>query len=539
MSDQSGPSNSPGADSLSPTKVATGIGRGIALAALLIAVGNIASRVLGQARESIIAYLFGTSAESSAYAIASAVPTSLYDFIVGGLVSAALVPVFSELAERDDGQLGHVAGTIFTAATLMMAGAAGLTWLLARPIGALLTAGSGESLLRAETISLIRWMLPATVLMALAGLVTGLLQARQQFLLPAFSTATFNLGIIVGGLLFTGIAGIGVRSLAIGMSLGALGQVLLQLPGLRGTHLRLGVDLRHPDVRRIGRLYVPVMVGIAFSLVGVVIDRALASGVSDDAAATMRFATTLIQLALGVVATAISLAALPTLSRQGTNGSDLVEYRRTLALSIKALLLLLLPITALLAALAVPIASLLFEWGRASSEDARSIATALLVYLPMLVAAGIDQPLIFAFYARRNTLLPNLVNGAAIGAYLVVALLLVRPLGMYGLILGNVAQWWVHALLMLWFAHRRLNAVRGQRLVEAAWKGLVASALVGGICFGLSGMLEEQVQGKWQALALVVGVGTLGGVLYLGLAYFLRLEVVHTFSTALVRRIRR
>ncbi len=509
------------------------------MAALLIALGNIASRVLGQARESIIAYLFGTSAESSAYAIASAVPTSLYDFIVGGLVSAALVPVFSELADRDDGELGHVAGTIFTAATLAMVAAASVVWLAARPIGALLTASSGESLLRTETISLIRWMVPATVLMALAGLVTGLLQARRQFLLPAFSTATFNLGIIVAGLLLTGLTGIGVRSLAIGMSLGALGQVLLQLPGIRGSRLQLGLDLRHPEVQRIGRLYIPVMIGIAFSLVGVVIDRALASGVSDGAAATMRFATTLIQLALGVVATAISLAALPTLSRQGTDAADLGEYRRTLALSIKALLLLLLPITALLAALAVPIASLLFQWGRASSDDARAIATALLVYLPMLIAAGIDQPLIFAFYARRNTLLPNVVNGAAIGAYLVVALLLVRPLGMYGLILGNVAQWWVHALLMLWFAHHWLDALRGQRLIEAAWKGLLASGIAGAVCFGLSRTLGEIAGDKWAALAAVVGLGSFSGILYLGLAYLLRLEVLHAFGAALVRRVRR
>ncbi|MDP9310442.1 MAG: murein biosynthesis integral membrane protein MurJ [Chloroflexota bacterium] len=540
MSKLPAPTNSPTTESLTPTPTTPAqVGRGIAVAALLIALGNLASRVLGQARESIIAYLFGTTVESSAYAIASAVPTSLYDFIVGGLVSAALVPVFSELADRDEGELGQVAGTIFTAATLVMGLAAGLAWLAAQPLGTLLTAQGGPSALRSETISLIRWMVPAAVLMALAGLITGLLQARRQFLLPAFSTATFNLGIIAGGLLFTGIAGIGVQSLAIGMFLGALGQVVLQLPGLRGVRLRLGLDLRHPHVRRIGRLYIPVMIGISFSLIGVVIDRALASGVSSSAAATMRFATTLIQLALGIVATAISLAALPTLSRQGADANDLTEYRRTLALSIKALLLLLLPITALLAALATPIASLLFEWGRASAQDAQAIATALLVYLPMLVAAGIDQPLIFAFYARRNTLLPNLVNGGAIAAYLVVALLLVRPLGVYGLILGNVAQWWVHALLMLWFAHRRLDALRGQRLVEAACKGCVASGAAGLVCVGLLHTTRELTFSKWGNLLLIGGLGALTALVYLVAAHLLRIEALHLFGSALRRRIRR
>lgn len=513
------------------------VGRGIAIAALLIAVGNIASRVLGQARESLIAYLFGTGVASSAYAIAAAVPTSLYDLMVGGLISAALVPVFSELAERDERELGRVAGTIFTTATLALGLAAGLVWLGAAPVGRLLTAGSGgDSAIRTLTTSLIRWMVPATVLMGLAGLLTGLLQARRMFLLPAFSTATFNAGIILGGLLFTPL--LGVRSLALGMLLGALGQVLLQLPGLRGVHLRPGLALGHPEVRRIGRLYVPVMLGIGFSLIGVTVDRALAAGVSEDAAARMRFATTLIQLALGVVATAISLAALPTLSRQGSDAHDLAEYRRTLALSIKALLLLLLPITALLGALAFPVTALLFQQGATSPTAAAAIAMALLVYLPSLIAAGIDQPLIFAFYARRNTLLPNLVNGAAIAAYLVTALLLVRPLGVYGLILGNVAQWWTHALLMLWFAHRRLDALRGQRLVEAFAKGMLASALAGAITFGLAWLIGTPA-GKLALLAQIAGLGGLGVLLYLGLARALRLEALTLFGTAIRHRLAR
>ncbi|HEX6293234.1 MAG TPA: murein biosynthesis integral membrane protein MurJ [Herpetosiphonaceae bacterium] len=520
-----------------PTTPAAQIGRGIAIAAALIAIGNIASRLLGQARETIIARLFGVSVESSAYAIASAVPTTLYDLIVGGLVSAALVPVFSELAERDEAELGRVAGTIFTLATLIMATAAGLTWLAAPWLGTLLTLSTNSPMLRSETIDLIPWMLPATIFMALAGLITGLLQARRRFLLPAFSTATFNVGIIVGGLLFS--AGYGVRSLAIGMGIGALGQVLLQAPGLRGVPLRLALDLRHPDVRRIGRLYVPVLIGLSFSLIGIVIDRSLASGVSEGAAAQMRFATTLIQLALGIVATAISLAALPTLSRQGADPSDLTEYRRTLALSIKSLLLLLLPVTALMAALAYPITALLFEGGETTAAGAVAIGTALLFYLPSLIAAGIDQPLIFAFYARRNTLLPNLVNGGAIGAYLLVAFLTVRAWGVYGLILGNVVQWWVHALLMLWFAHHRLDALRGQRLGEAVWKGVLASGAAGAICGALYTLVDGPAQGKIMILALIVGLGSLGLGLYLGMAYLLRLEALYAFGAAIGRRMRR
>jgi putative peptidoglycan lipid II flippase len=533
----SAPTDPPAQPSGQTPSPAAQVGQGIAIAAALIALGNIASRLLGQARETITAHLFGVSGESSAYAIASAVPTTLYDLIVGGLVSAALVPVFSELAERDEHELGRVAGTIFTLATLTMAVAAGIVWVGAPLVGTLLTLSTDSPLLRSQTISLIPWMLPATMLMALAGLITGLLQARRHFLLPAFSTATFNLGIIVGGLLFS--ASYGIHSLAIGMGIGALGQVLLQTPGMRGVYLRPGFDLKHPEVRRIGRLYIPVLIGLSFSLIGIVIDRSLASGVNDRAAAQMRFATTLIQLALGIVATAISLAALPTLSRQGSDPSNLDEYRRTLALSVKSLLLLILPVTALMAALAYPITSLLFEGGETTPAAAAAIGTALLFYLPSLVAAGVDQPLIFAFYARRNTLLPNLVNGGAIAAYLLVAFLTVRVWGVYGLILGNVVQWWVHALLMLWFAHRRLDALRRQRLGEALWKGMIASGSAGAVCFGLNHLLVDFAQNKASILGLIVVLGMVGLVVYIGVAYLLRLEALYVFGTAIRGRIRR
>jgi len=156
----------------------------------------------------------------------------------------------------------------------------------------------------------------------------------------------------------------------------------------------------------------------------------------------------------------------------------------------------------------------------------------------MLVAAGVDQPLIFAFYARRNTLLPNLVNGAAIAAYLVTALLLVEQLGVYGLILGNVAQWWTHALLMLWFAHRRLHALRSQRLGEALWKGLFASAIAGLVCFGLyrmTGTLET----KLATLAQIVGIGLVGVVVYLATVRLLRLEAAGIFGAGLAARLHR
>ncbi len=515
-----------------------GIGRGIAVAAGLIALGNIASRIIGQVRESVTAGLFGATGgvDASAYALASRVPTTLYDFIVGGLVSAALVPVFAELAERDEQELGLVAGTIFSAATLLAALAAALAWIFAPQIGTLMTLTAGPGALRDTTTSLIRWMLPATVLMASSGLTTGLLQARRQFLLPAFATAVFNVGIILGA--WTLNRTLHVRSLAVGMILGAAFQVLLQVPGLRGTYLRPGLRLGHPAVRRIARLYTPVLLGLSFALIGTVVDAALASGQQPGSAAIMRYATTLIQLALGIIATAVSLATLPTLSRQGAD-SDLVEYRRTLTMSLKVVLLLILPATAALAALAQPIIVLLFQQGAFGGLDTQITTLALLFYLPSLIAAAVDQPLIFAFYARKNTLLPNLVNGAAIGTYLLVAFGTVRTLGVFGLILANGMQWGVHALLMIWFAHRHLDAIRTHGLAVAFAKGSLASAAAGGAGYGTFLLLGGHATHKVDALLMIVAGGAVVGCVYLLLARLLRMEALEVLMAGVRRRVAR
>lgn len=513
------------------------VGRGIAIAAVLIAAGNVASRVLGVAREAVIARAFGVGALASGFAIASLVPNQLYDLLVGGLLSAALIPVFSELAERDDRELGHVAGTIFTFTTLLLLLTSALVWVFAPQIGTLLTAGAGAArgdtaLVRSTTILLIPWLLPATVITVVAGLISGLLQARRRFLLPAFSTVAFNAGIIAGTVLLS--ARLGVRSLAVGMFIGGLAQVLLQLPGLRGVPLRWGLDLRHPAVRRIAVLYGPVLLGLSFGLGGSIVDRALAAGVSASAAAIMSRATTLIQFALGVVATAVSVAALPTLARQA--GGDEQAFRGTLALSIKALLFLLLPATALLGALAQPVVVFVFGGGATNAADRALIRNAVLVYLPMLIAAGVDQPLIMGFYARRNTLLPNLVNGAAIAAYLITAFALVKPLGVYGLIIGNVVQWWTHAGLMASFAQRHFDALHNQRLLEAVWKGVVASAVAGVVCWLAFDLIGTQPASRIMLAGQLVAVGGLGLAVYLLLAAALRTEALGVFGSALRRR---
>ncbi|MBS1964682.1 MAG: murein biosynthesis integral membrane protein MurJ [Chloroflexi bacterium SZAS-1] len=512
-----------------PPSAAATLARRIAIAALLIAFGNIASRVLGLVRESVIAGTFSRGTAVDVFTAASTIPTTLYDLLINGAISAALVPVFSEYAEGDEREFWHVASIIINLALVVVAlVTAVLIWQA--PLAVTLLAGGFKDDIRAQATQMVRWLLPAVLFMALSGLITAILYARQRFLLPAFTTSAYNAGIILGALLLT--PALGPFSLVAGVLVGALLQVLLQLPGLRGMAYRPVIDLRHPGVRRILRLYAPVALGISFSIMGIVLDRNLASRLPSSALSTMRYATTLIQFPLGLVAAAVSFAVLPTLSRQAS-ASDDSAFQRTLAMGLKVVLLLILPATAGLAALARPVVAALFQHGNFAAQDTDAVARALLLYLPGLPAAAIDQMLLFAFYAHKRTLAPNLVQGAAVGLYALTAFgLLALNLGVGALILGNSAQWVGHMLLLLVLS-RGLVSLRGVRLGEALLKSLAACAVMVGAIVLLARWLPG---GPLVQLALAGGVGA---VLYFGTGLLLRIEALDFFVAALQRRLRR
>jgi putative peptidoglycan lipid II flippase len=513
------------------------IARRVALAALLIALGNIASRVLGVVREAVIAGTFGRGADVATFKAASTIPTILYDLLVSGAISAALVPVLSEYSEGDDAEFWHVASTIINLTLLSLAIITALL-IWQAPVAVTLLAGGFQAGVREQTIQMVRWLLPAVVFMGLSGLITALLYARQRFLLPAFTTSTFNLGIIVGALLLTPL--LGPFSLVAGVLIGALLQVLLQLPGLRNPNsenhspfYRPILDLRHPGVRRILKLYAPVALGIGFSVIGVVLDRNLASRQAAQAIPTMAYATTLIQFPLGLVATAVSFAVLPTLSRQAA-AHDERAFRATLGMGIKVVLLLILPAAAGLAALATPITALIFERRAFSAGDTAETARALLFYLPGLPAAALDQMLLFAFYAHKRTLAPNLVQGAAIGLYAItaLALLALTDLGYFALILGNSAQWIGHALILLLIS-RGLVSLRGLRLGESLINcGGAALALLL-VAWGIAAFLPGA------PLARLVLAGGAGAAVYFGICLLLRVEALDFFVAAVRQRIDR
>ncbi len=536
---------------------------GIAKAAGILSLGNAASRALGLVRDIVIADLFGASPWVSAFEVASTVPTMIYDLLIGGLLSAALVPVFSDYTSPQKRQeLWHIFSVVLSLAVVTLSVIVIFLELLA-PQVAWLLGGGFEAELQVVTTKMIRIILPAVLFFGLSGMVTGLLYTLKRFTYPAFGAAIYNAGIIACALLLTDK--VNIYSLGLGILLGAMLQLAIQLPDLRDVRFAFSLDLSHPALRRIVGLYLPVVLGLVISQIGIGIDRNLASRTGGESIAWMRFATRLIQLPIGLVSAAVSLAILPTLSQYGSETSSeqnsisnikypisnvkrqtsnvkrqASNFQRTLALGLKIVLIAIIPATIGLFVLAAPIVALIYQHGNFDAHDSIQTAMALRYYLLGLTFAAIDLPLVFAFYARKDTLTPALVGVLGVVVYLIVALSLIRPLGMIGLILANSAQLTIHALTMLVLIQRRMGGLGGHGIMPLVFKTLFASAVMGGITHLALGGLQRGLDASTLVgkFVMVAGAGSVGLATYLGMIVLLRVEEARLVGEMIWRKVR-
>jgi len=487
---------------------------GLAHSAALLSIGNIASRGLGLTREIVIARLFDARLVG-AFTIASQVPTLLYDLLIGGMLSAALVPVLSAYANQDPREFRRLVRLLLTVCTCLFSlltvglllAAPQITWLLAGGF-----AENDPELFR-FTIQLIRWITPAIWLFSMAGLLTAVLYALQRFTWPAFATAIYNLGVVLAAPLLA--KQIGVTSLVVGIVAGGLVQCLLMGWDMwrAGLSFRPSFAWRHPALVRIVKLYLPIAAGLLVSLFQVGLDRRLASGISAESIAWMRYATTLQQLPLGLISVAISLAALPRLSQYFAAQQE-QAYRQTLGRGLRMVMFLIAPAAVWLWLLSEPLARLIFQHGQSSLEDTGQIVQALHIYLIGMLFAAIDFPLNYAFYARHNTVLPAIVGVLSVGVYIVTAFTLLAPSGYLGLVWADTAKQASHALIMLGLLRwrvGRLDAQMGRGVLQIA---LAALAMAGIILLFFYSVDRPANHTLWTDTFTLVATGGLGVLAY-------------------------
>ncbi len=330
---------------------------GIMMAAIL------ASRILGQLRDTLIAAWFGQNAQTDVYRAAFSIPDLLFFLIAGGALSSSFIPVFTEyITNGEDDKAWKVFSVVATFMTVVVTAFIIFGEIFARQLVPLIAPGFTPDQLD-QTAMLTRIVLPSQLCFFLGGLMMATLYVRGHYLVPALGPVVYNLFIILGGWLLRDV--VGIAGLAWGALSGAfVGNMLLQFIYVRkiGIQFKPSLDIRHPGVRRVGRLVLPVILGLSLPQVCLLINRVFASLLEyQGAMSALDNANKQMQAPLGIFAQSIGVAIFPTLSAQVARG-DMSAFRDTLLRGVKALWFLTIPLSLIMMVLAPEIVSILLGW---------------------------------------------------------------------------------------------------------------------------------------------------------------------------------
>lgn len=500
------------------------------------------SRVLGLLREVTAASLYGVSGAMSAFTIAFQVPNLVRALFADSALQGAFVPVFTELLERGERQRAfRVASTLFVLIIVVLGTVTLLFIAFARPLMALFTPGFADDPALADlTVGLARLMFPIVLLLALTGLVVGILNAFDHFAVPALAPVAWNAVIIAALLGLTPLLSHDQRiyAYAIGVLAGTVVQFLLPLPWLRGRGARLGIafDVRDPHVWRVLKLMLPVTVALGLINLSLLIDSLFGTLVSEQVPAAIDKAFRIYQLPQGLFSISIATILFPTLARLAARGQR-AELRSWLGEGVRQVLLLLIPSAVLMAVLAEPITRVVYQRGSFGADATDLVSTALVWWSLSLPAQGVSLLFSRTFFSLQRPWLTTGLSLANLAVNAIVAALLYRPLGIAGIVLGTVAGTIVMCVWQGAVLRRELGGIEGAKTLSAALRMLVAGGLLAAVSWLVWRQLDAALgRSLWgQVVAVGSGCGA-GAVAYLATCRLLGVSELARVARALRAR---
>ena len=467
--------------------------------ASIMAVAALLSRLLGWVRDRAIGHYWGAGGHSDHFWAAFTVPDLLYYLLAGGALGAAVVPVFTGyLHQREEGESWRTANTLVTlfglCALIGIALIEVFAPLLVRvTVPGLATTRGAQAV--AECAGYVRLIAPMLFFTVLSALLTGILQSHRHFTAPAMAWLVYNIGIIggafVGGSWVARRAGeaAGLQALCLGVVAGAALLVAVQLPALvrRGFRYRFVLDLEHPGVREVVRLFLPYVAGLAFTQICLLLLPAFFGSYFEEGAITsLRYANRLVVLPLGVFGIAISTAAFPMMAERVAAG-EMARFRELVSGSLRAVLFLAVPSAAALVVLSGPILRLLWRSGRFDEQAVSAAEFCLLFYALSLIGLSGLQVLNRAFYSLRDRRTPPLVGATYTTVIVVLAIALMSSRLQYAAIAGATSVGvTVGCVIMFELLRRRLGGMGGWGILRSFARMVIAAAVAGWVALMLS-----------------------------------------------------
>lgn len=494
-------------------------------------------------REVVAARYFGTSGAASAFTVAFQVPTLIRNLFADAALSAAFVPVFTELLEKGKRKDAFLLASTFVVLIVAALGFISVAFMLAAPqIMPIFTGDTFSAELDALTVGLSRVLFPIVLLLGLNGLLVGILSAYDHFSVPAISPLVWN-AVIIATLVIAHPFFEGDEELyayAIGVLLGTLVQLVMVIPVLRRLDFQFAheISFRDPRIRQVLVLMLPVTLGLGLINFNQLISSRLATEVSDGAARAIDLAFRIYMLPQGMFSVAVATVLFPALSRLAVR-REYDGLRGLLGTGMRQIVLLLVPSGVACLVLATPITRLIYQGGDFTAQSTDLVAEALFWFQFSLPFAGVNLLLTRTFFSLQ---LPWIPTGLAVGSLalnVVAALLLYEPYGVGGIVFATALASAAMAFAQGFALRGRLGGhLEGAQTLAATLKILAASAVLGavtyGVWFGLDELAGRSFPGQLVAVVTSLAAGALA---YVTLVRFLQVAEAQQIEKALRARI--
>jgi putative peptidoglycan lipid II flippase len=494
-------------------------------AATIIAASFLLSAFLGLVRNRLLAARFfgGFEGDLDVYFAAFIIPDTVFQLLVVGAVSAAFIPIFQGYLKKSVKKANFMANVALTMVTTILLVLSIIIAIFARPLSQALSHYSGAQL--DLMVNLIRLMSIAQVFFTISSFLTGVLQAHRRFLIPAIAPLFYNLGTILGILLLT--PSMGIYSAAIGVIFGALLHVLVQLPAAihTGYFPKLRFRLKHKGVLRMLRLMPPRTMSLALIQVERIVSLNLASALSAGSFTIFNFARQVYVLPISLFGVSLGQASFPTLADEALD-QDQTKFSRTLGKTILQIFFFCLPAAILILILRIPIVRLIFGAKNFPWEATLLTGKALAVFSLSIAPQAAVQLLTRAFYAKKDTRTPLLINIATLVLFVVSSYIFTHSFS-WGVLGMSISMSLCNALnfFILYLVIR--STIPSLGISKEIIKMLFVSALTALALWIPMRLLDQFVFDTTRTIPLLVLtaiVSLTGLTVYFGLAYLLKVR---------------
>ena len=473
------------------------------------------SRILGLVREQVLAYFFGAGKSMDAFVVAYRIPNLLRDLFAEGALASAFTKVFSStLVKKDLKQSFEIASILLSNVIVVLTTIVILGIIFSPNIVSLIAPSFKTTPDKFElTVNLTRIMMPFLLLISISAVIGGMLNSLKIFFIPAFSSAVFNLISIVIGVcgyfVFKKLGILPIYSMAIGVVLGGLAQMLIQIPYLikKGFFFRFKINFLLPEAKEIALLIAPTILGLAAVQINIFINTFFATSCGEGAVSWYSYAFRIMYVPLGLFGVGVAQALLPALTKEISlkNLSNAKElYFRSLILSLS----LALPSALGLYLLSYEIIEVLFQRGAFTIKDTISTGKLLQILALGIPFYAISKTTIPVFYSLKKTIIPTIGSFVAVAINLLIILFTIKKLGINAVALGTSISLMCQALFLFLCAVYFLKIPKRKAyLLDLLYILLALSVLV------LSIILIKKF---FDSSLLRVGLGVfLGGILYI------------------------